>query len=154
MFKFIQYVERQIVLFDSVEEAAFEDLKNCLAIANFMLGKGFFSYKELITVNGKQVIVYRNDEGFKSKSYFLEVGAKTTDGIPSIDMDRWVSENVNKVGKFSKAIGASQYTFNSDKAGNDYALYKTAAYFKPGFMLMSDYSGKGLKIWLEPIPVK
>ena len=27
MFKFIQYVERQIVLFDSVEEAAFENLK-------------------------------------------------------------------------------------------------------------------------------
>lgn len=123
-----------------------------LAIANFMLYKGFFSYKELIMQDGKQVIVYRNDDGFKSKLYFLEVGAKSTEGIPSVDMDRWVSEKLNKVGKFAKATGANQYTFDSDKAGNDYALYKNAAYFKPGYMLMSDYSGRGLKVWLEPIP--
>ena len=123
-----------------------------LAIANYMFGRGFFSYKEVIMHEGKQIIVYRNDDGFKSKLYFLEVGAKTTEGIPSVDMDRWVSEKLNKVGKFAKATGGNQYTFDSDKAGNDYALYKSAAYFKPGYMLMTDYSGKGLKVWLEPIP--
>jgi hypothetical protein len=125
-----------------------------LEIANFMLGKGFFCYKEIIEVNGKQVIVYRNDEGFKSKLYFLEVGAKSTDNIPSIDMDRWVSEKLNKLGKFAKATGGGQYEFNSDRAGNDYALYKNARSFKPGYMLMYDYSGKGLKVWLEAIPMK
>lgn len=125
-----------------------------LEIANFMLGKGFFCYKELIEVNGKQVIVYRNDEGFKSKLYFLEVGAKSTENIPSIDMDRWVSEKLNKLGKFAKATGGGQYEFNSDRAGNDYSLYKNARSFKPGYMLMYDYSGKGLKVWLEAIPMK
>jgi len=124
-----------------------------LEIANYMKKEGFFCYKEVIEVNGKQVIVYRNDEGFKSKLYFLEVGAKSTEGIPSIDMDRWVSEKLNKLGKFAKATGGAQYTFNSDRAGNDYSLYKNARSFKPGYMLMYDYSGRGLKVWLEAIPM-
>jgi hypothetical protein len=125
-----------------------------LEIANYMKKEGFFCYKEVIEVNGKQVIVYRNDEGFKSKLYFLEVGAKSTEGIPSIDMDRWVSEKLNKLGKFAKATGGAQYTFNSDRAGNDYSLYKNARSFKPGYMLMYDYSGRGLKVWLEAIPMR
>ncbi|MEZ5172158.1 MAG: DUF6770 family protein [Bacteroidia bacterium] len=123
-----------------------------LAIANYMYAQGFFGYREVINEGGKQIIVYRNDDGFKSKLYFLEVGAKSTDGIPSVDMDKWVSEKLNKVGKFAKATGGNQYSFNSDQARSDYSLYKNASYFKPGFMLMSDYSGKGLKVWLEPIP--
>lgn len=123
-----------------------------LAIANYMHSRGFFCYKEVITHNGKQIIVYRNDDGFKSKAYFLPVGAKSTEGIANIDMDRWVSENLNKLGKFAKATGGGQYSFNSDNTNDTYGLYKNITSFKPGFMLMYDYNQKGLKIWLEPVP--
>ncbi len=124
-----------------------------LAIAQYMYGRGFFCYKELIENNGKQIIVYRNDDGFKSKAYFLPVGAKSTEGIPSIDMDRWVSENLNKLGKFAKATGSGQYSFNSDSNSSDtYKLYKNITSFKPGYMLLYDYNQKGLKVWLEPVP--
>jgi hypothetical protein len=125
-----------------------------LAIAQYMYGRGFFSYKGTFMQNDKQIILYRNDEGFKSRAYFLPVGAKSTEGIPSIDMDRWVSEKLNKVGMFSKAVSGNQYTFNSDSFSNDYELYKNIAAFKPGSMLLYDYNTKGLKIWLEPVPVQ
>jgi hypothetical protein len=126
-----------------------------LAIAQYMYGRGFFCYKELIEKDGKQIIVYRNDDGFKSKAYFLPLGEKSTENIPSIDMDRWVSEKLNKLGKFAKATGADQYSFNSDSNASDtYALYKNITAFKPGFMLLHDFNQKGLKIWLEPVPVK
>lgn len=123
-----------------------------LAIANFMKEKEFFSYKEVIEHNGNQVILFRNDDGFKSKLYFLPMGTKTTKGIHEVDMDRWVTESMNKLGKLAKATGGSQYTFNSDASSNDYALYKNARFFKPGFILMYDYNRSGLKVWLEPIP--
>jgi hypothetical protein len=126
-----------------------------LAIAQYMYGRGFFCYKELIEKDGKQIIVYRNDDGFKSKAYFLPLGEKSTENIPSIDMDRWVSEKLNKLGKFAKAAGADQYSFNSDSNASDtYALYKNITSFKPGFMLLHDFNQKGLKVWLEPVPVK
>lgn len=126
-----------------------------LAIAQYMYGRGFFCYKELIEKDGKQIIVYRNDDGFKSKAYFLPLGEKSTENIPNIDMDRWVSEKLNKLGKFAKATGADQYSFNSDSNASDtYALYKNITAFKPGFMLLHDFNQKGLKIWLEPVPVK
>jgi hypothetical protein len=70
-------------------------------------------------------------------------------------MDRWVSEKLNKLGKFAKAAGADQYSFNSDSNASDtYALYKNITSFKPGFMLLHDFNQKGLKVWLEPVPVK
>jgi len=123
-----------------------------LAIAQYMYGRGFFCYRETIENNGKQVIVYRNDDGFKSKAYFLPVGSASTEGIPSIDMDRWVSEKLNKLGKFAKATGSDQYTFNSDQTSDTYGLYKNISSFKPGYMLLYDYNIKGLKVWLEAIP--
>ncbi len=123
-----------------------------LAIANYMYSRGFFCYRETIEHNGKQIIVYRNDDGFKSKAYFLPIGETSTASIPSIDMDRWVSENLNKLGKFAKATGGGQYSFNSDNTNDTYALYKGIQSFKKGHMLLHDYNLKGLKIWLEPIP--
>lgn len=125
-----------------------------LAIANYMYSRGFFCYRETIEHNGKQIIVYRNDDGFKSKAYFLEIGESTTENIPSIDMDRWVSENLNKLGKFAKATGSGQYSFNSDNTNDTYALYKGIQSFKKGHMLLHDFGQKGLKIWIEPIPEK
>ena len=123
-----------------------------LAIAQYMRERGFFCYKETIEHNGKQIIVFRNDDGIKSKAYFLPVGTKSTEGIGSVDMDRWVSENLNKLGRFAKATGGGQYSFNSDNTSDTYSLYKNITSFKPGFMLMYDYNQKGLKVWLEPVP--
>lgn len=125
-----------------------------LAIAQYMYSRGFFCYREVIEHDGKQVIVYRNDDGLKSKAYFLPIGEKSTASIASIDMDRWVSENLNKLGKFAKATGNSQYSFNSDNTNDTYALYKGISSFKKGFMVLHDYNQKGLKIWLEPVPAQ
>jgi len=125
-----------------------------LAIAQYMHSRGFFCYREVIEANVKKIIVYRNDDGIKSKAYFLPVGEKSTESIPSIDMDRWVSENLNKLGKFAKATGNAQYSFNSDNTNDTYALYKGISSFKKGFMVLHDFNQKGLKIWLEPVPAQ
>jgi hypothetical protein len=122
-----------------------------LAVANYMYGQGFFCYREVIQMNGKQIIAYRNDDGLKSKMYFLPLGSVSTEGIPEIDMDAWVSEKLNKLGKFAKATGNGQYSFNSDSPSGDYNLYKGAHSFGEGQYLMFDYNRKDLKIWIQKI---
>jgi hypothetical protein len=125
-----------------------------LAVAQYMKSKGFFGYKGVIEHNGQQIILYRNDEGFKSKAYFLPVGAKSTMEIPSIDMDKWISESVNKFGAMSKAATGNQYTFNSDSNSDTYELYKDIKPFSADKMLLHHFNLKGLKIWMQPIPAK
>ena len=122
-----------------------------LAIANYMYNQGFFCYREVIQKDGKQIIAFRNDDGLKSKMYFLPLGSVSTEGLPEIDMDAWVSEKLNKLGKFAKATGNGQYSFNSDSPSGDYNLYKGAHSFGEGKYLMYDYNRKDLKIWIQPI---
>ena len=122
-----------------------------LAVANYMYGQGFFCYREVIEMGGKQIIAYRNDDGLKSKMYFLPLGSVSTEGLPEIDMDAWVSEKLNKLGKFAKATGNGQYSFNSDSPSGDYNLYKGAHSFGEGQYLMFDYNRKDLKIWIQKI---
>lgn len=56
--------------------------------------------KQEVTI---EVLIYCNFSAVKSAA-----------NISNIDIDRWVSENLNKLGKFAKATGNAQYSFNSD----------------------------------------
>jgi phosphoenolpyruvate carboxylase len=50
MFRFIQYIERQIVLFDAVEDAAFP-------IVNNMEGRGSLRYQRKADAKGKKELI-------------------------------------------------------------------------------------------------
>ena len=127
-----------------------------LAIAEWLNDtKKFFCYRYTIDVNGKQFIVFKNKDGLKTKAYFLPVGAKSVDGIGSIDLDRWVSEGLNKVGRFSKFAGGNKTTFESTKTmgqPDSYEIYKNIIPAKPGSMLLYELTGEKMNIWLEPVP--
>jgi len=123
-----------------------------LAVAQYMKAEGFFGYKGVIENNGQQMIFYRNDEGFKSKAFFLPIGEKYVAANSSIDMDKWIPENLNKLGEISKATSGNQYTFNSDSSSDTYELYKNIRPFSSGKMLLYHFNQKGLKIWIEPVP--
>lgn len=117
--------------------------------------KKFFTYRGVITHNGKQYIMYKNDDGMKSKAYFLPLDATSANGIGEIDMDKWVSEGVNKLGRFSKVVGGNKYTFESTEefgAPSSPELYKNIIPAKPGYVLLYQFSNGKMTIWLEPIP--
>ena len=117
--------------------------------------KRFFTYRNVIEHNGQQYIVYKNEDGFKKKAYFLPVGA--TAPVGEIDLDKWVSEGMNNVSKFGKMMGNNnaKTTFESSTSfgqPESYEIYKNIIPAKPGHMLLYDFSNSKLTIWLEQIP--
>jgi hypothetical protein len=100
--------------------------------------------------------MYKNLDGLKTKAYFLPVGNTTVDGIGNIDMDKWLGEGINKLEKFNKKLGGgSKTTFTSDQYSledSNPELYKNIIPAKPGHVLIYEFTGGKLNIWLEAIP--
>ncbi len=132
--------------------------ENGLVLAQWMAAKKrFFTYRYTIDFNDKQYIVYKNEDGFKTKAYFLPVDGASAKG--EIDMDKWMGEGLNKLGRFAKLTGSSnsKKTFESSVEfgqPESYEIYKNIIPAKPGYMLLYDFSNSKLNIWLEPVPVK
>jgi hypothetical protein len=127
-----------------------------LAMAQELQKRKFFCYRNLVEANGTQYIMYKNDDGLKTRAYFLPVGATSAANIGSIDMDKWVSEGLNKIGKFSKAISSSgsKYTFGNEEpfAPSSPELYKNVIPASSGKVLLYHLHGTSLSMWLESIP--
>lgn len=126
-----------------------------LAMAQALHKRKFFCYRNTIEVDGIQYIMYKNDDGFKSKAYFLPVGATSSAGIGSIDIDKWVSEGLNKVGQVTKWTGGNKYTIgNEDNTFGDTnpELYKNIISAKPGYVLLYQFQNGKMTIWLQPVP--
>jgi hypothetical protein len=118
--------------------------------------KGFFTYRYIVDQNGKQNIVYKNEDGIKTKAYFLPLGATASAG--EIDLDKWLSEGLNKLGRFSKLAGnnSAKTTIESSVGFGEpesREIYKNIIPAKPGSMLLYEFSNSKLTIWLEPVPV-
>lgn len=129
--------------------------KNGLELAQELYKRKFFSYRTTMMVDGKQYIMYKNLDGFKTKAYFLPVGSTSTNGAGSIDMDKWMSEGLNKVGKVAKWTGQSMKAeFGSEEFGTpkNTELYKNVIPAKPGYVLIYNFFNGKMDIWLEPIP--
>ena len=126
-----------------------------LALAQNLHKRKFFSYRNTIEVNGKQYIMYKNLDGYKTKAYFLPLGATSTEGIASIDMDKWMPEGVNKMGKIAKWTGDGMKATFGDEGPFDETnteLYKNVIPAKPGHVLLYQvYNGK-MSIWVQEIP--
>jgi hypothetical protein len=128
--------------------------ENGLAMAQSLYKRKFFCYRNTIMANGKQYIMYKNDDGFKTKAYFLPVGATSTNGIGNIDMDKWVSESLNKIGKISKAMGNTKYTIGGESSfgkGNS-ELFKNIIPASAGKVLIYQMKQGELTMWLENVP--
>lgn len=127
-----------------------------LAMAQELHKRKFFCYRNLVEANGTQYIMYKNDDGIKTRAYFLPVGATSAANIGSIDMDKWVSEGLNKVGKFSKAMSGSgtKYTFEDEGtfSVSNPELYKNVIPASSGKVLLYHLHGNSLSMWLESIP--
>ena len=118
--------------------------------------KGFFTYRYIVDQNDKQYIVYKNEDGIKTKAYFLLQGATAPAG--EIDLDKWLSEGLSKLGKFSKLAGnnSAKTTIESSVGFGEpqsREIYKNIIPAKPGSMLLYEFSNSKLTIWLEPVPV-
>lgn len=126
-----------------------------LAMAQTLYKRKFFCYRNTIEFNNKQYVMFKNDDGFKTKAYFLPVGATSVSGIGSIDMDKWVPEGLNKLGKFTKMTGGNKYTFgNTDNVfeTSNPELYKNIIPAKPGFVLLYQFFNGKLALWLQQVP--
>lgn len=127
-----------------------------LEIAQHLQSRKFFCYRGTIDVNGKQYIMYKNLDGYKTKAYFLPVENVHMAEVPNIDMDKWLPEGVNKVGKISKWTGQSlKAEFGNEGFGDNGnpELYKNAIAAKAGHVLMYQFFNGKLGIWLQEIPV-
>jgi hypothetical protein len=125
-----------------------------LAMAQALSKRKFFSYREVVEVGGKQYIMFKNVDGLKRKAYFLPVGNSSVEGIGSIDMDKWASEGLNSLGKFSKFMGSNKTTFEDQSAfaNTNPELYYGVAPAKEGYVLLYEFRNGKMNIWLEPIP--
>jgi hypothetical protein len=117
--------------------------------------KRFFTYRYMVENNNKQYIVYKNEDGIKTHAYFLPVGADAPAG--DIDLNKGMSESVNKLGRFSKMIGSNtaKATFESTVGFGEpesREIYGNIIPAKEGSMLLYNFSNSKLTIWLEPIP--
>jgi hypothetical protein len=129
--------------------------ENGLALAQWMAAKKrYFGYRYMIENNDKQYIVFKNEDGFKTKAYFMPVDGQGPVG--ELDLDKWMGEGLNKLGKFSKFTGGNKKTFESTVdfgQPESYEIYKNIIPAKPGYVLMYEFSKSNLNIWLEPVPV-
>lgn len=154
--------EGELMNIDRVEKTTKEAvIKGTLAeahgleMAQELYKKKFFCYRTTMDIEDKQYVLFKNDEGFKSKAYFLPVGATSVNGIGSIDMDKWLPEGVNKLGKLSKAMGGMKYTFGNDSNTFDPVnpeLYKNIIPAKPGYVLLYQFFNGKLAMWLQAVP--
>ena len=98
--------------------------------------------------------MYKNEDGFKTKAYFLPVNATTSEGAGFLDMDKWVSEDLNKVGKLSKMMGSNKSVFGNEGTFgvSNPELFKNIIYAKPGFVLLYHLKGDQLAMWLQKTP--
>ena len=145
----VEKVTKEAVIKGSLAE------EHGLAMAQNLYKRKFFCYRNTIEANNKQYIMFKNDDGFKCKAYFLPVGASSVTGIGSIDMDKWVSEGLNKLGKFSKMAGGNKYTFGSSDnmfETSNPELYKNIIPAKPGFVLLYQFYNGKLAMWLQQVP--
>jgi hypothetical protein len=133
--------------------------ENALKIALFMSDANMFCYRYMVEYSGKQYVVYKNKDGFKTKAYFLPIDATTTKGIAELDLSKNISDDMNKLGKVSSALNG----------GDDAIVYETGSFGqmaenpekyaniipgKTGDMLLYNYQNGTMNIWLEPVPVK
>lgn len=125
-----------------------------LSMALELYNRRFFCYRNCIEMNGKQYIVFKNDDGYKSKAYFMPVGATSTQGLPFIDMDKWVPEGLNKMGQITKWTGGNKYTIGDEEFGQSTnpELYKGIVPAKEGYMLMYQFFNGKMSMWLQPVP--
>ncbi len=125
--------------------------ESALAMAQSLAKRKYFCYREVIEVNDKQYIMYKNEDGFKSKAYFLPVGQESVTGIGSIDMDKWVSEGLNKLGKLT---GGNKHTITDPEpfTNSNPELYKNILPAKAGHVLLYQFSNGKMSMWLQPIP--
>jgi hypothetical protein len=128
--------------------------ESALAMAQALAKRKYFCYREVIEVNGKQYIMYKNEDGFKSKAYFLPVGQESVAGIGSIDMDKWVSEGLNKLGKLGKFTGGNKHTITDPEpfTNSNPELYKNIIPAKAGHVLLYQFFNGKMSMWLQPIP--
>jgi len=126
--------------------------ENALTIAEWLGDKRkFFCYKSTVEFNGKQYILFKNEDGAKMRAYFMPIDGTTTENLPNIDLDKWVSDKLNKWAKLSKAKHTFEYDPMKDEISGE--TYKNIIAAKPGFMLLYNFNYKGnMDIWLEPIP--
>jgi len=130
---------------------------NGLELAQWMHGKKrFFTYRYIVEQGGQQYIVYKNEDGLKTKAYFLPIGATAPAG--DIDLDKWLSEGASSLGRLSKLAGSNsaKTTFESSVGfgqPESWEIYKNIIPAKPGHMLLYEFSRSKLTIWLEPVPV-
>jgi hypothetical protein len=128
--------------------------ENGLSLAQWMANKKrYFGYRYMIDYNDKQYIVYKNEDGFKTKAYFIQLAGLKTVG--DLDLDKWMGEGMNKLGRFSKMTGGNKKTFESTVEfgqPESYEIYKNVIPAKPGSVLMYEFSNSKLNMWLEPIP--
>lgn len=127
---------------------------NGLAMAQELYKRKFFCYRKTIDIRGEQYLMYKNEDGFKTKAYFLPVDATTTENAGFLDMDKWVSEDLNKVGKLSKMMGSNKSVFGNEGTFgvSNPELYKNIIYAKPGFVLLYHLKGDQLAMWLQKTP--
>lgn len=127
-----------------------------LALARILQKRRFFCYQQVVENAGKQYVMFKNEDGYKTKAYFMPVDGTTTQGLASIDMDKWVSDGVNSLGKLSSLTGGNKRTISDQDGpyGNDPELFRNAIPAKEGHVLLYHYFNGKLKIWLEPIPIK
>jgi len=152
----------ELTAIDKVEKATKEAIvkgdladMNGLEMAQSLSKRKFFCYRNTIEVNGKQYIMYKNLDGYKTKAYFLPVGSTSTAGIGSIDMDKWVPEALNKVGKIAKWTGdgvKAEFGNEGFGDGGNPELYKNIIPAKAGHVLLYQFFNGKLAIWLEKIP--
>ncbi len=128
---------------------------NALSVALFLKKADIFTYQYQVKTASQQYVVYINYDGVKEMAYFLPTNAKTVDGIQSIDMNKGISESLNKFAKFDQALNGKAITYDTGTFGyiNDNPnKYRGITPAKEGYMLMYKYFNQKLNIWLEPVP--
>jgi hypothetical protein len=126
-----------------------------LEVALFMKKAGIFTYQYQIKNGNNQYIVFINEDGVKDMAYFMPTNAKSVSGIPSIDLNKGISEDLNKLAKFGQAVGGKAITYDTGTFGhieNNPNKYKGIKPAKEGYMLLYKFYNQKLNIWLEPVP--
>lgn len=129
--------------------------ENGLSIALFMQEANMFCYRYIIEHNGKQYIVFKNNDGAKTKAYFMPLDATSTKGLAEIDLNKNISEGTNKLMKAGAMMNGDATIYDTGDFGTlkeDPEKWKNIVPGKPGSMLIYNYQNGKLNMWTEAIP--
>jgi hypothetical protein len=128
-------------------------------LAQWLDNNNFFSFRELMSVTGKNVIVYKGDESGKTMAYFATIdstGAVPKDNIASIDIDRVQSSEKNK--KNDKNTSVNRIVLNATDEEIEALvldqLSKDIIKAQEGHVLMYNYTQPNVRLWLQPVDVR